>query len=297
VNRLIKTLHAYGARNCHRIAIDPVTEFPVDYYLTSQMVKVLAADLRSQFDPRHPVAVELDHGLGLSLLDLALLEAGIAKLHLPPSMAAGQIASALAWGGAQAVYLNSTARLKLRAAVPIAPLSRGIAAIEFSSEPQGRIQQNRFAVSALIAVAETLLLTTKRSHFDRHLALLPGSPLLETVAGFFPTIFAAGTYVVPPLHRIGLENPARPDFAQLVNAITDLRITSIVADATLLSGLVSQLERQPDPMPLLARIVVSSGMPRTLLKRGQALGLPIQSIAEPVPLRSLEVGQVAGADR
>jgi hypothetical protein len=261
------------------------------------MVKVLAADLRSQFDPRHPVAVELDHGLGLSLLDLALLEAGIAKLHLPPSMAAGQIASALAWGGAQAVYLNSTARLKLRAAVPIAPLSRGIAAIEFSSEPQGRIQQNRFAVSALIAVAETLLLTTKRSHFDRHLALLPGSPLLETVAGFFPTIFAAGTYVVPPLHRIGLENPARPDFAQLVNAITDLRITSIVADATLLSGLVSQLERQPDPMPLLARIVVSSGMPRTLLKRGQALGLPIQSIAEPVPLRSLEVGQVAGADR
>lgn len=289
MNLLVQALHFHAVQGCHRIAIDPVTEFPVDYFLTSQMVETLAADLCDLFDPSRPVAVQLEHGLGYALLQLAMLEAGIARLQLPGCFSASEAASAMALSGAQAAYLHTTARILLRTPVPVAPLPPGTAVLMFASGPDGHFRQRRFAARTLIGVAATLLQAARPRALDRHLALLPACRLLESTAGFFPTILAGGTYVVAPVHHIGLADRERPDFTQMLEAIQDLRITSTAVDAKLLSGLVAELEIRRHQLPLLARVVVSAGTSRTLINRARALGLPVQSIGEQLPLRSSEV--------
>ncbi|PJG45719.1 hypothetical protein CAF53_23790 [Sphingobium sp. LB126] len=295
MNRLIQALHVHGNQHYDRMAIDPVTEFPIDYFLTSQMVKTLATDLREDFHPFWPVAVQLEHGLAQCLLQLAMFEAGIARLPLPDCFTANQVASAIAWSGAQAVYLRTTARIPLRAPVPVASLPCGIAAVMFASGHDGHFGQSRFTAGTLIAVAESLIQTAKPSHFDRHLALLPAWRLLESVAGLFPTILAGGTYVAAPSHHLGLADRERPDYAQMVDAIHNLRITSMAVDAKLLSGLVSELESRPHPLPLLTRVVVGAEIPQSLVDRGRVLGLPLQPIAEPLYIQSTGIRQAARA--
>lgn len=296
MNRLVQALHVHGIQHHDRIAIDPVTEFPVDYFLTSQMVKTLAMDLREVFHPLRPVAVRLEHGLGQSLLQLALLEAGIARLPLSDCFTASQAGAAMAWSGAQAVYMHTTARILLRAPFPVSPLPLGVATVTFASGSEGDFRQRLFTAEALIAIAERLLQAAQPGHFDRHLALLPACRLLESIAGLLPTIMAGGAYVVAPPHHVGLGDYQRPDFAQMVDAIHNLRITSLAVDATLLTGLVSELEQRHLRLPALARVVVGPRIPRTLIQRGQALGLPLQSIGGPLPLRSAGVDEAARAN-
>ena len=56
----------------------------------------------------------------------------------------------------------------------------------------------------MLTVARAIVAAVGTEHAGRHLALLPPGILLETVAGFFPTLIAGGTYVCPPQAEIGM---------------------------------------------------------------------------------------------
>ncbi len=279
MNRLIRSLNVQGIENGNRIAIDPVTDFPIDYYLLAGMVEALACDLGQLFEPLRPVAVRLEDRFAHVLLDLALLRSNIPQLALPGFFTAGEAAAAMAWSGAQAAYLNTTIRTMLpRSVIPVAPPPRGTARLGFAREVSGGLKQTCCSAETLIENASALVRPARAGAFDRHLALLPAWRLLEIVAGFYATLLAGGTYVLAPASRLGLADQRRPDFTRLVAGIAEFRISSLVVDARLLSGLVTALERTPHPLPLLARLVVEGTVSRALLERALVLGLPVQRV-------------------
>lgn len=281
MNCLIEALHSHGARSPHRMAVDTVVDFPVDYHLFSQLVRTFAGELASQFSRNRPIAVQIGNGLARAILDLALIEAKLAQLTLPTTLSASDTASALAWNGAQAAYLNSTIRIQLQNTLPIAQLSRRLLRLAYVPSGAGKFKRVSLAVDLLVEIAASLVRSCEQQDFDRHLALQPAWSLVEAVAGFYATIMAGGTYVVPPPHLIGIENPVRPDFVRLVRALGELRITSLVVDRRQLSGLVSAIEAGGSRLPLLKRVVVDGrALPNALAERCRAAGLPVTTLAQ-----------------
>ncbi|MBV1692614.1 hypothetical protein KRR38_34550 [Novosphingobium sp. G106] len=278
---LIETLHRHGIQSAHRMAIDPIVDFPIDYRLLSELVKVLASDLAGLYNPARPVAVQLDHGLALALLDLSLIAAGIPQLTISSACSASDAATAMAWSGAQAVYLNATDMVRLRHAIPMTPMPAGTGRVTFRSIRSRKDKQVCVPLRYLFEIAASLVDLSEPGHFDRHLALQPTWMLSEAIAGFYATILAGGTYVMPPAKRIGLANPNRPDFERMVDSIAEMRITSLVLEPTLLAGLTGVLEARGRRLPMLARVIVSGGpAPRALIERSRTLGLPVRVVED-----------------
>lgn len=278
---LIEFLHGHGARSAHRMAIDPVVDFPIDYRLLSELVRVLARDLDGMHDSTRPVAVRLDRGLALALLDLSLIAAGIPQLALPGSCLAGDAMAAMTWGGAQAVYLTAKGMVRLRNPIPMMALPAGTGRVAFASRGPGNLGQVCVPLRYLVEMAGTLVELGEPQHFDRHLALQPTWMLSEAIGGLYATILAGGTYVMPPAKLIGMGNSSRPDFERLAESIAALRITSLVMGPRHLAGLVSVLEARGSRLPLLARIIVSGGpLSQVLLERSRVLGLPVRVVED-----------------
>jgi hypothetical protein len=278
---LIEVLHRHGTQSAHLMALDPVVDFPIDYRLLSDLIRVMASDLAGFYDPARPVAVQLDHGLALAILDLSLIAAGIPQLTLPSACSASDAATAMAWSGAQAAYLNATGIVRLRPPIPRTPLPAGTGRVAFRPRGSGNSRQVCVPLRYLVEIAASLLEVAEPRHFDRHLALQPTWMLSEAIAGFYATILAGGTYVMPPAKRIGLANPDYPDFERLVDSIAEMRITSLVLEPRLLAGLTSALEKRGSRLPMLARVIVSGGpAPRALIERSRALGLPVRVIED-----------------
>lgn len=277
---LIEALRCHGAESAHLMAIDPVVDFPVDYRLLFDLVTVLAYDLEKVLDTARPVAVQLDRSVGLALLDLALMAAGIPQLALPHRCSSGEAAAAMARCGAQAVYLKSTATMRLAQGIPMLPMPQGTARIVFERRRRRSARQVQLPVKNLVAIARSLVEQAEPRHFERHLALQPTSRLSEAVAGFYPTMLAGGTYVMPPFHGIGLTPRYQPNFYRLTEAIAELRITSLVASPKLLAGLISALETRRRRLPTLARIIVDGPLLDEQAERGHALGLCLRTIED-----------------
>lgn len=275
----IEVLRSHGADYAHRMAIDPVVDFPIDYRLLLDLVAVLACDLVDLHDADRPVAVQMDCGLGLALLDLALIAAGIPQLPLPKGFSPAQKAHAMARAGARAGYLGGTGMIRLRNAIPMSPLPDGTARIAFIRSRSGHLVERQVPQKTLLEIARAQVEAGGRKQFDRHLALQPSSQLSEAVAGLYPTILAGGTYVTPPGDCIGFGDSHRPDFRILAEAIAELRITSVVFSPKLLAGLVPILEARHCRLPTLARIIVDNGpIPDALAERCGRLDLPVRTV-------------------
>ncbi|MBV1687954.1 hypothetical protein KRR38_09775 [Novosphingobium sp. G106] len=270
--------------------MDTVVDLPVDYHLFSELVRTFAGELASQFSRSRPVAVQIGNGLARSILDLALVKAEVSQLIMPTTLSASDTAAAVAWNGAHAAYLNSPIKIQLRNSLPIAPLQGHLRLLCVPSRG-GKFKQVSLSVDLLVEIAATLVHSCPRQDFDRHLALLPAWSVVETAAGFYATIIAGGTYVVPPPHRIGLENPQRPDFVRLARALGELRITSLVIDRGQLAGLVSVIEACGSRLPLLKRVMVDGrGLPSALVERCRAAGLQVTTLAQSASFAAPVIG-------
>jgi hypothetical protein len=114
-------------------------------------------------------------------------------------------------------------------------------------------------------------------HAGRHLALLPPGILLETVAGFFATMLAGGTYVCPPQALCGMGDPFRPDFGLMARRIAEWRITSLILVPELLAGLLNALEESGERLPRLTLVAVGGArVPPALIARARRFGLPVR---------------------
>jgi len=276
MNGVIAALRANRKQIGSSFAVESIVEFPLDYYLLSEIVSELAFDLVSQHTRARPVAVKLDLGLTQTLLDLALLEAEIPHLCLSTCLSASQTTRALDAHGAQALYEGTPCRTVNYIINSDIGLSSDTTRINFNSASTGNPKGQCFAARYIMAMAERVARSVERGRGQRHLALLPPDNLAETISGLYSTILTGGTYVVPPRAMVGLAHPSRPDFALMVKMISEWRITSLILSPELLFGLVRALEASCERLPLLTIVeVIGTDVPPTLITSAQALGMPL----------------------
>lgn len=274
---LFDALAARTARDPGRIAIDGLDGAPVTYGELGRILADKSVELGGAYPPDTPVALQRDHGTTTAILELALLRARVPVLSLPSFFTRDQSHHALTLCGAMPDPIESptgTARPRRSAAVP---LPGGTARITFTSGSTGTPKGICLSAAHMFAVAASVVEAVGAEHAGRHLALLPPGILLETVAGFFPTLLAGGTYVCPPQAAIGLADPFRPDIAKAAAVIAEQRITSLILVPEYLEALVRVMEETGLGLPDLTLVAV--GGARTsipLMDRARRLGLPVR---------------------
>ncbi len=258
-------------------ALDPCEGARVPWSQLPGLVTARAADLAARFDPARPVALQLDHGPDLAILELALIEARIPALSVPAFFTQSQRDHALAACGAQAIFESSPFEARpMRSTAPV-PLPSGTARITFTSGSTGAPKGICLSAAHMVQVAQSVVDALGVGHAGRHLALLPPGILLETVAGFLATMLAGGSYVCPPQAAIGLADPFRPDFAAMLRTIAERHITSLILVPEYLSGLVAAMEASGIRLPELTLVAVGGARtPSGLLERARACGLPLR---------------------
>jgi acyl-CoA synthetase (AMP-forming)/AMP-acid ligase II/pyrroloquinoline quinone (PQQ) biosynthesis protein C len=274
---VMSALRAHAASHPERLVLDPCGEPAVSWGQLPALVEGRAAQLTSEFDTVRPVAVQLDYSPGAAALELALLETGIPVLSLPAFFTAEQRQHALTSCGAQAVFESCPLEaIRCSRTAPVL-LPGGTARITFTSGSTGTPKGVCLSAPHMLTVAGSVVAAIGAEHAGRHLAVLPPGILLEFVAGFLPTLLAGGTYVCPPQERIGLADPFKPDFARLLQAIKEWRITSLILVPEYLSGLVAAMEASAARLPLLTLVAVGGARtPPALLERARLLGLPVR---------------------
>ncbi len=306
---MLKHLHAvdhHAARRPMALAIDGSIQ--ADWRTLARTVPALAADLGEQFEPGRPVATRLDHGAAETLLDLALIEAGLPTIPLPPFFTPAQVAAALDQAGAAASITGAvgaglaerprfslTTERRLRRTVE---LPTGTARITFTSGSTGAPRGLCLSLHHLLAVAGGVVSRLGVHHAGRHLPLLPPGILLENVAGFLATIIAGGTYVALPQREVGLADPFRPDFAAMLRAIDARAITSLILVPEYLAGLVAAMRATGARLPRLTIVAVGGArVSPALLDAAADLGLPVRQgygLTECASVVALDDGEAAG---
>jgi len=273
---MIDTLRRHAAAHPERIALDPAgSAAPVSYAGLLGLVEAMAAKLRTDFPDGEAVALQCDHGAATTVLELALLEAGLPVLSLPRFFTTEQTRGALTASGIAAVFEGEEGFRRRKGAA--APLPERTARITFTSGSTGDPKGVCLSAEHLLAVASAIVATVGTHHAGRHLALLPPGILLETVGGLFPTLLAGGTYVCPPQAAVGLADPFRPDFAAMLDAIERQRITSLILVPEYLGGLVREMAQTGRHLPMLTLVAVGGArVPPELVELARSLGLPLR---------------------
>ncbi|GLR46351.1 AMP-binding protein [Sphingomonas astaxanthinifaciens] len=233
--------------------------------------------------PGRPLGLLLDHEPASALLLVALLEAGVPVIPLPPFFTPAQREAALANAGAALLVIGC--RLEAGAVRVIAQpldhrpvaLPEGTAVVSFSSGSTGEPKGVCLSADHLVAMADHVCDFLGRELAGRHLPVLPFGILLEQVAGLFASILAGGTTIALPGRAIGLADPLRPDPAALLRAIAGQQATSLILVPEYLSLLVGAMEASGVKLPALTLVAVGGARtPEPLLCRARALGLPVR---------------------
>lgn len=274
---LRELLNSHAACRSGLAAIDPVTAPALDYGDLPDEVGQIADWMLRRFDTSRPIALQMDHGLDEALTELAALLAGIPVLSVARFFTNEQADHAIRASGAQVLFVKSRFDGKaIRTSAPV-PLPPGTARISFTSGSTGNPKGVCLSAEHMFTVARSIVEAVGAGNAGRHLALLPPGILLETVGGFLPTLLAGGTWVCPPQELVGLANPFRPDFAQMLSTISEGAITSLILVPEYLVGLVAAMEASGTRLPLLTLVAVGGArVPPELMMRARALGLPVR---------------------
>lgn len=267
----------------------------------------IARQLADRFGLPHPspVGVAVDHGVAACLLDLGLAEAGIPIVQLPPFFTPDQTRAALVAAGCRVLITEAhlveeedghrLALVETAVESAAAMVPDGTGKISFSSGSTGNPKGICLSSVQLGTVAEAVVGFLGTAHAGRHLPLLPPGILLETVAGFYATLIAGGTYVARAQAETGLADPFRPDIVATLGAIVREEITSLILVPEYLAALVRGMEATGLRLPRLTLVAVGGArIAPALLERAAALGLPVRQgygLTECGSVVSLETGE------
>lgn len=273
-------MSAWALRQPDRPALHDDAGRGLSWFALPRAVATEQERLRRQLrDTCAPVAIQASQGIAHAIAELALHELGIPVLVVPSFFTAAQTAHALQSSGAQAVLRDGGHALRvepLAAAADNAVLPSGTARITFTSGSTGTPKGICLAARHLLAVAGAVRARVGGLPGSRHLAILPPSLLLETVAGLQATLLAGGCYLAYAESGVGLAAPFRPDFAMMAAAIRTAAPRSIILVPEYLAGLVMLLEHSGARLPSLGLVAVGGArVGRGLLERALAVGLPV----------------------
>lgn len=272
---LLSALRAAAQAAPDRIALDPIDGAPLGWAVLPGRVEDMASGLQAINPAGRPVALKIDHGLEGAVLELALLEAGIPVLSLPTFFTPAQQRHALEAAGVGWIHDGSEGLRSLDFAARALPA--GTARITFTSGSTGQAKGICLSADHMLTVARSIVAELGQGHAGRHCALLPPGILLETVAGFYSTMLAGGTYVCPAQALAGLEDPFRPDFASLARNLAAWRVTSLILVPEYLAGLVGAMEALDLRLPDLTLVAVGGArLPLALIERAERIGLPLR---------------------
>lgn len=265
---LLSAIKAHATTRPNAIALDPVVSPPLSWRELAERVGRAIDDLPP--DARNPYLLRLDHGVEEAVAELALLEAGVPVLSLPAFFTDEQTRHAMLVSGAS----HNPGEAPPSAPSPLPP---GTARISFTSGSTGTPKGVCLSASHMLTVAASVVDAVGAQHAGRHCALLPPGILLETVAGFFATMLAGGTYVCSPQAECGLADPFRPDFVTMAKRLAEWRITSLILVPEYLAGIVAAMDATGLRLPLLTLVAVGGArVPLDLLEKARALGLPVR---------------------
>ena len=275
-----EALRSHAMRQGDQVAIHSGTHGALSWNDLASQVEQLTAEFSAVFDHNRPVAIALDAGLANCVTDLALLEAGIASLPLPPFFTPDQRQHALRAAGAQAMLTPSPDGRDFHIEpldLPAMPLPAGTAKISFTSGSTGTPKGICLSADHMLAVANAVVSHVGQDHAGRHLALLPPGILLENVAGFYAALLAGGCTIALPQLEVGLANPFAPDWGKVLDAIAQNEATSLILVPELLNGIVRAMDALNVRFPALTLVAVGGArvMPATL-DHATALGLPVR---------------------
>ena len=249
----------------------------------SEAIDQAVEQIIGMFGERRPVGLSLDNSIASALLLIAMAEAEVPIVPLPPFFNEALKNAALDNAGAFALIdqcslegglVRFTVRLRQSAG---APLPDSTALISFSSGSTGTPKGVCLSADHLIAIASAVCDFLGRDTAGRHLAVLPFGILLEQVAGLFASILAGGTYLPFASSDVGLTDPLRPDGARLLKTVARERVTSLILAPEYLAALVAAMEESSLRLPRLNLVAVGgASTPAPLLARAAAVGLPVR---------------------
>ncbi|MES3101695.1 AMP-binding protein [Sphingomonas faeni] len=285
MTRLLDAILGHAELRPDAIAIDGAT--PIPWATLARILPLMTKDLATRFGDGRPVAIQIGHGVGECVLDLALLEAGIATIPLPPFFTRAQTDHALDAAGAEMLLsgpvmltLGAEPRLEIRETFSNRAsriLPEGTGRITFTSGSTGDPKGICLSRDHLFGVAQAVVETLGVHHAGRHLPILPPGILLETVAGLHATMLAGGTYVALPQSAVGMADPFRPDVMAVLGAIDREAITSLILVPEYLGGLVAAMRATGIRLPQLTLVAVGGARIDPLLLDAAAdLGLPVR---------------------
>jgi long-chain acyl-CoA synthetase len=208
------------------------------------------------------------------LWDLAALNTGRTCVPLPPFFTAEQVTHVIACAGIDA-YVHGNQLITLlsqnNASIPV-----GTVKITYTSGSTGTPKGVCLSAIGMEQLAQSLLTVIGAEYGQRHLSVMPLAILLENIAGVYTALMAGSEVYIPSPETIGMGNPFRPDFMQLVDYIAQHAITSIILTPELLAGLVRAVHENPEGCASLRFVAVGGAtVPPALLTAARDVGLPV----------------------
>jgi len=279
---LLEAIRSHASTDKTNAAFDDGLR-PLSWAEAVRVVENTVDEIARRILSQRPIGLLIDHSTASAILLVALIEARIPLVPLPPYFDEAQRNAALNDAGAHALITScSLDHMTVRFAAHrlqtcATELPRGTAVISFSSGSTNKPKGVCLSAAHLTTIATAVCEFVGPEQAGRHLPVLPFGILLEQVAGLFASLIAGGTYVPLPGRDIGLANPLRPDGLKLIDSVLGERITSLILVPEYLAALVTAMEASGTRLPQLNLVAVGgAGIAPSLLARANVLNLPVR---------------------
>lgn len=251
----------------------------------------------SQADSPRAIALAVANHPAWVIIDVAALTDNIPLVPLPSFFTDAQILHAVTDAGADCLITDMPERFRgilstyilnekelivankelaqFELNLPTITLPETTTKITYTSGTTGSPKGVCLNTAAMLNVAFSIAKATEIAEESEHLCVLPLSTLLENVAGVYASLIAGGVTHLLPSEQVGL-NGSQLDIKQLHQSLLQTQANTAIFIPELLGALVAAMEQGLPRLPHLKFLAVGgASVPKALLVRAQALGLPV----------------------